>query len=135
MKMRKLLGELYQEKKQIERAITALEALNGTGTGARKTTANQATPQPRGRRMSPAARKRMSEMMKKRWAERKRGKKGTKAAQGITAAGRKRLSAMMKARWAGRKKASAGRHMSAATRKRLSELAKQRWAERKAKTA
>ena len=60
--------------------------------------------------MSPATRRKLSVMMKARWAQGK-----------------------MKA--APAKKAAPARHMSAATKKRLSLLAKKRWAERKAKTA
>jgi hypothetical protein len=55
--------------------------------------------------MSAEGRKRLSAMMKKRWAERK--KKGAGNAAGgrrMSAAARKRISQMMKKRWAERKK-------------------------------
>jgi len=60
-----------------------------------------------------AGRKRLSEAMKRRWAERRAkstkaatslASKRTKKRGGISAAGRKRLSVMMKKRWAERRK-------------------------------
>ena len=76
MNTTKLIRDLWGEKGRIERAITALEALSSDGAGSqtmRTAGANKA-----GRRkMSPAARKRISMMMKKRWAARRRtAKKG-----------------------------------------------------------
>ena len=59
MNTTKLIRDLRGEKGRIERAIAALEALNKAGR----------------RKMSPAARKRISEMMKKRWAARRRAAK------------------------------------------------------------
>ena len=64
--------------------------------------------------MSAAARRRISEAMKQRWAKRK-GKsaspesapKKTKARPGMSAAAKKKLWALMKARWAAKKKAKA----------------------------
>jgi hypothetical protein len=71
MNTTKLIRDLWGEKGRIERAITALEALSSDGAGSqtmRTAGANKA-----GRRkMSPAARKRISMMMKKRWAARRR---------------------------------------------------------------
>jgi len=56
--------------------------------------------------MSAAARKRISEAMKLRWASRKSKSAPGKAKphRGMSAAARKKLSALMKARWAIRKK-------------------------------
>ena len=60
--------------------------------------------------LTAAGRRKLSELMKARWAARRKSG-GTKAAAsakkgGLTAAGRKRLSQLMKARWAARRKAS-----------------------------
>jgi hypothetical protein len=60
--------------------------------------------------LTPAGRKRLSELMKARWAARRKSG-GTKAPAsakkgGLTAAGRRRLSQLMKARWAARRKTS-----------------------------
>jgi hypothetical protein len=65
----------------------------------------------RRRKMSPEARKRISEMMRKRWAERRGGSASATPRKqrrrgGITPEGRKRISEMMKKRWAERRKAS-----------------------------
>jgi hypothetical protein len=68
----------------------------------------------RRRGMSPEARRRISDMMRKRWAER-RAAKGSAASgrkrrrSGITPEGRKRISDMMKKRWAERRKAKAAK--------------------------
>ena len=84
--------------------ISGSEAVGGTGaTGARGR---------RRRTMSPEARRRISEMMTKRWAERRKTT-GTNEAKprkrkrgGISPEGRKRISEMMKKRWAERRKAT-----------------------------
>jgi hypothetical protein len=60
--------------------------------------------------LTPAGRRKLSELMKARWAARRKGA-GTKAAPsakkgGLTPAGRRRLSQLMKARWAARRKAA-----------------------------
>jgi len=111
MDTNRILADLRAERNRIDRAITALEALNGTA--ARTTTerrarptataAQPATKQPRvRRRMSAAGRKRISEAAKKMWAERKK-------------------AAIL----------SPGRPMSAATKRKLSQSAKARWSEKK----
>jgi len=59
--------------------------------------------------MSAAARKRISEAMKQRWAKWK-GKSAPKKAKprpAMSAAARKKLSTLMKARWAAKKKHAA----------------------------
>ena len=58
--------------------------------------------------LTAAGRRKLSELMKARWAARRKAG-GTKAAPsakkgGLTAAGRRRLSQLMKARWAARRK-------------------------------
>jgi hypothetical protein len=90
MDIRRMLADLQSERDRIEKAIAALQSLEGTvsaagTTGARRGrrpgrppksagagTAPQAGGRRRRRTMSPAARKRISEMMKLRWAERKK---------------------------------------------------------------
>ena len=64
--------------------------------------------------MSAAARKRISEAMKRRWAKWKRksvpkksARAKTKARPTMSAAARKKLSDLMKARWAAKKKTQA----------------------------
>lgn len=74
MDIKRILGDLRAERSRLDQAIAALEAL-GKGAGTTQPThAAAAGSQPRRgrRRMSAAARKRISAMMKARWAERKK---------------------------------------------------------------
>ena len=76
MDIQNILNDLKRERDRLDRAITALE---GPGAGARRRgrpvgSVSSAATRPR-RHMSAAARKRISEMMKQRWAERKRESK------------------------------------------------------------
>ena len=70
----RLVRDLRAEKGRIERAIAALEALSSDGAGPRTTPTASANKASR-RKMSPAARKRISMMMKKRWAARRKAAK------------------------------------------------------------
>ena len=76
MDIQNILADLKRERDRLSSAIAALEGAGPrrrgrpAGSGAAKSAA-PAGKRPR-RHMSPAARKRISEMMKQRWAERKR---------------------------------------------------------------
>jgi hypothetical protein len=77
MDIQNILGDLKRERERLDRAISALE---GLGSGARRRgrpvgSVNSTTSKGPRRHMSAAARKRISEMMKQRWAERKRKSK------------------------------------------------------------
>jgi hypothetical protein len=79
MDTNRILAELRSERNRIDQAISALEALaSPVARGGRRGPAKAAGSQSQGTtsrrrgRMSAAARKRLSEMMKQRWAERKR---------------------------------------------------------------
>ena len=109
-------------KREAERISSAIAALAGLGTtepaGKKRVGASRGTTSKMKKRggMTRAGRKRLSMLMKKRWAERRAKKTSTKTAAGakksnpkkrrggITAAGRKKLSEAMKMRWAERKK-------------------------------
>jgi hypothetical protein len=70
-----ILIELRTERERIDRAIAAIEGLDSISRPKRGRPAKAAgtTGRPRRRnRLSPEGRKRLSDMMKKRWAERKR---------------------------------------------------------------
>jgi hypothetical protein len=74
MDIEQILTELRNERDRVDAAIRALEGGTKRGPG---------RPVGSGRKrrtMSPAARKRISEMMKIRWAERKKKAKVAKAA-------------------------------------------------------
>ena len=71
MDIQQIVSALRDEKDRLEQAISALEGGNGRrgrglGNGRRGR---------RRRRLSASAKRRISEMMKKRWAERKRAAK------------------------------------------------------------
>ena len=75
---------------------------------ARLSTPGKAAPAKKKGELTPAGRKKLSQLMKSRWAARRKAA-GTKIAparkkSGPTPAGRKRLSQLMKARWAARRK-------------------------------
>jgi hypothetical protein len=115
-----ILSALRAERDRINQAIDALETLGGTAPGTHSSQ-TQAAPSSRGgkRKLSAAARKRISEASKRRWARQKAqaakpqasakqaAPKPTAPKRGMSAAGRKRISEMMKKRWAARKKAAA----------------------------
>jgi hypothetical protein len=73
MPIQNIVEELKRERDRLDRAITALEG-GGTAPRRRGRPAGSTNTRPR-RHMSAAARKRISEMMKQRWAERKRKSK------------------------------------------------------------
>ncbi len=110
MDIANVVAALKEQRTRIDRAIAALEGLGSPGRRGRPSKAAATT----GRHMSAAARKRISEAMKQRWAKRK-GKSSpkksapakTKARPTMSAAARKKLSDLMKARWAAKQRAKA----------------------------
>ena len=111
MDLESILAELRSERARMDHAISALEGLAGPSVRRRgrppKSQTAPATRQKR-RTMSAAARERISEAMKQRWANRKGKSAPAKAKRrGMSAAARKKMSALMKARWAARKSAKA----------------------------
>ena len=102
-----VLQQLRSEHKQaqtavekLQQAISVIEGLNGNSAG---TTANGARPK---RTMSAAARRRIAQAQKARWAKAKKQSPNTNVKsissgpRRISAAGRKRLAAAARARWA-----------------------------------
>lgn len=79
MDLKSVLEQLHSERDRVNQAIAALENLQGVSSAPRRGRPPKHPGQyagvvamPKKRTMSPAARKRISEMMKKRWAERRR---------------------------------------------------------------
>lgn len=77
MDIKRMLADLTAERDRIEKAITALQDLDrspsANSTPTRQTPAKTAAKSAgRKRHMSAAARKRISDMMRQRWAERKK---------------------------------------------------------------
>jgi len=64
-----VVAKLRAERDRIEQAITAIESLNSTGRRRGRPPGSTSAPKKRGRRrMSAAARKRISQIQKQRWA-------------------------------------------------------------------
>ena len=104
------LQQLREERKQaqthlekLDQAISAVESLAGAGTGAASAGSRG------GRTLSAAARKRISDAQRARWAQRRK-QNGSVSAPGprpvasarkpLSAAARRRIAAAQKARWA-----------------------------------
>jgi hypothetical protein len=104
MDVQQILADLNRDRDRLDRAIAALEGLGSRSAGrrGRPPGAKQSKSGRGGSGITPAGRKKLSEMMKKRWAERKR--KAAPKRKPMSAASRKRLSEMMKKRWQERKK-------------------------------
>ncbi len=105
MDIQQVLTGLHRERNRLDQAIAALEGLSsrlagrrGRPPGAKHAKSARTR---KGGGITPAGRRRLSEMMKKRWAERK--KKAAPKRKPMSAASRKRLSDMMKKRWLERK--------------------------------
>ena len=108
MNVQQIVAELRKERDRIDRAIASLE--EGHSNSQRAKVAPKSVRSKSG--ITSAGRKRLSEAMKRRWAERRARSarattstvKPTKKRGGMSAAARKRLSQMMKKRWAERRK-------------------------------
>ncbi len=104
-----ILTDLRAELTRLNQAIAALESLDGTVT-VTNPAAKAAPKQSKRRGLTPAGRRRISEMMKARWAARRKqvAKPVTNKAahKPMSAATKKRLSLLAKRRWAARKKAA-----------------------------
>ncbi len=120
MDTRTILANLKAERYRLDQAIAALESLDGSALAmpAASTSAKAVSTQPKQRRLTAAGRRKLSAMMKARWAARRKAAAKSAAAKPAS-------------------KATGGRRtMSPATRKRISEAAKKRWAAvKKAKSA
>ncbi len=74
MQIDKILSELRAERASIDKAIKAIKSLTSAGSRLHPTTTGTAARTRNRRRMSATGRKRLSELMKKRWASGKMGK-------------------------------------------------------------
>lgn len=111
MNLEDILAELRSQRARIDQAISVLQGSAGYSAPRRgRPPKSQAAPtlgQTRRRTMTQAARKRISDAMKRRWAKWKgksAPKKKSAARPAVSAAARKKLSNLMKARWAAKKK-------------------------------
>jgi len=115
MELREILVGLKAERNRIARAIAAVEALDSTGASVRRgrpaTAAKAAPKQPGKRGLTPAGRRRLSALMKARWAARRKAAapapKPSRGRRRMSAAARKKIAEAQRARWAAQKKAAA----------------------------
>jgi len=70
LNLERILSELKSERDTLDKAIEALQAMQLSSGGGGKTRAGRR----RTHRLTPEGRRRLSEMMKKRWAERRKRK-------------------------------------------------------------
>lgn len=73
MNIRKIVAELHRQHNRIDSAITAIEALSPDRAKPIRPSASRSTPRRR-RRISAAARRKLSALMKARWVSGKIGK-------------------------------------------------------------
>ncbi len=101
MDTNRILAELRSERDRLDRAISALEAVNSTGRP-RVGRPPKAAGIPRRRgRMSAAARRKLSRLLKQRWAQGKMKRaKASKPVRRMSRAARKKIAAAQRARWA-----------------------------------
>ena len=110
METAKILTDLRTELNRLNKAIAALESLDGTATAT--TPAAKAAPaQAKRRGLTPAGRRRLSEKMKARWAARRKqvakpASKKTTGRRTMSAASRKKMAEAQRKRWAAQKKAA-----------------------------
>ncbi len=108
MNLQQIVAELTAERDRIDQAIAAV---NGISTprkrGRPPKTAQIATKPKRGHRMSAAARRKLSRLLKQRWAQGKMKPRASakpvqtsKPARRVSRAARKRMAAAQRARWA-----------------------------------
>ena len=115
MEIRKILADFVRERNRITRAIAALEALSSTEASAPRgrpaTTAKAAPKQPSKRGLTPAGRRRLSVLMKARWAARRKtaakpAPKLSPRRRRMSASARRKIAEAQRARWAAQKAAA-----------------------------
>jgi hypothetical protein len=114
MDTKAILAQLSAERDHLDQAIAALESLGGTAPATPRATIStaKAAPKQSGRRgLTPAGRKRISEMMKARWAARRKAAaksepKKTTGRRTMSAAARKKIAEAQRKRWAAQRKAA-----------------------------
>ncbi len=107
MDTNRILAELRAERDRLDQAISALEAVSSPGRRrVGRPPRAAAIPSRRGR-MSAAARRKMSRLMKQRWAQGKMKPRAkaklaqtAKPARRMSRAARKKIAAAQRARWA-----------------------------------
>jgi hypothetical protein len=92
MKMSQVVKQLRKERDKVERQLSGLNAALSAFVGTYKRSAKHT--------LSAAARKKISQAQKARWAKQKSGVQPAKPKRTMSAAARKRIAAAQRARWA-----------------------------------
>jgi len=101
MDINTILAELRTERDRIDQAISALEAVSSTGRPRVGRPPRAAQKVRRRGRMSAAARRKLSRLLKQRWAQGKmKPAKASKPVRRMSRAARKKIAAAQRARWA-----------------------------------
>ena len=106
MNLQRVVAELRVERSRIDQAIAAIESLNSTGGRRGRPAGVISTPKRRRRRLSAAARRKLSRLLKQRWAQGKmqpgkaRPAQASKPARRMSRAARKKIATAQRARWA-----------------------------------
>ena len=104
MNIGNILTELRSGRDRISQAIAAIELLDSTGRRKARLAGVTSPPNRRRRRLSDAARRKLSRLLKQRWAAGKMSRSSkaepVQASRRMSAAGRKRISQATKRRWA-----------------------------------
>jgi len=101
MDINRILAELRVERDRIDKAISTLEAVNSPGRRRVGRPPKVARKTPRRGGMSAAARRKLSRLLKQRWAQGKmKPAKASKPVRRMSRAARKRIAAAQRARWA-----------------------------------
>lgn len=110
MDTKSILTALRAERDRLNQAIAALESLDSAGSTIVRQAGTTAAKQSRKGGLTAAGRRRLSAMMKARWAARRKtsarpATKQTRGRRRMSAAGRRKIAEAQRARWAAKKKA------------------------------
>ncbi len=101
MDINRIIAELRAERDRIDQAISALEAVYSTVRPRVGRPPKAARKVARRGRMSAAARRKLSRLLKQRWAQGKmKPAKASKPVRRMSRAARKKIAAAQRARWA-----------------------------------
>jgi hypothetical protein len=100
--LQQIVAELKAERDRLDRAISTVAGMTSTGARRGRRPAAVFVPKNRRRgRMSAAARRKMSRLLKERWAQGKMKRaKASKPERKMARAARKKIAAAQRARWA-----------------------------------
>jgi hypothetical protein len=99
--LQQIVAALTAERNLLDRAISALNGISTQPRRGRPPKAVQKAARPKRRRLSAAARRKLSRLLKQRWAQGKMKRaKVSKPVRRMSGAARKKIAAAQRARWA-----------------------------------